>query len=150
MGIKITLEAKPLEYQVEVPGYGLFTVRKMGAGAEADVARRLREMDERSKQFDEEYKDIIDQEKELAAAQDEGGLKKLKGSKKYQEAVRVQKDSAQFLRQITEELMQIQLGLWDCEDKGALKRFLNDFTSEQIQSFYKQVMDQAEPKEETK
>ncbi len=146
--MKITLEAKPLEYQVEVPGYGLFTVRKMGAGVEADLAGRLREMDERQKSFDEEYKNIVDQEKELASAKNETELKKLKDSEKYKAAIKAQEELSRFLGKISGELMRVHLELWDCEDKEALKRFLNDFTTEQIRGFYKQIMDQVDGQEE--
>lgn len=146
--MKITLEAKPLEYQVEVPGYGLFTVRKMGAGVEADIASRLREMNEKSELFDEEYKDIVDQEKKLASTENEAELKKLKDSEKYKMAIKAQEELSRSLGPISEELMHIQLGLWDCEDKEALRRFLNDFTIEQIRGFYKQVMEQVDKQEE--
>lgn len=143
MKLDITIEAKPLIYNVEIPGYGMFTVRRLGAGAQADLSDELAAAQKAQEQIMEDFADTIAEEKRLVRANDQEGLNVLRASEAYKEAQSAQRKVSQMLQDAVNHSNRIELGLWDSEDKQALERFRNDFTIEQIRGFYQQVMQQA-------
>lgn len=139
----ITIEAKPLEVKAELPGYGIFYLRRLGAGAEADLRERLQKAQSIIDKIKEKYADIIAEETKLMEAKDDVALAKFRASDKYREAEKEQTKSAAALQEAADYANKVQLGLWRSDDAEAMERFLNDFTMDDIRGFYKQVMDEA-------
>lgn len=139
----ITIEAKPLEVKAELPGYGIFYLRRLGAGAEADLRERLRKAQEIIDEIKAKYADIIAEETKLMEAKNDDALSKFRASDKYREAEKEQTKSAVALQEVADYANKVQLGLWRSDDPEAMERFLYDFTMEDIRGFYKQVMDEA-------
>lgn len=57
----IKIEMKPTQYEVEVPGYGKFKISPLGAGAEAEIRMRFRELDDLMQESNK-FKYIADKE----------------------------------------------------------------------------------------
>lgn len=146
----ITLQAKPLEYEVEIPGYGIFTIRRIGAGTEADLASRMRVIEELQQMIKEEYSDIFDEETKLIAAKDEKALKTLRSTDRYKEVEKKQAEITKKLNSTVEYTKKLAMSLWGSESHENLEKLFNDFTFEQIESLYKQALDQINRSEEGK
>lgn len=146
----ITLQAKPLEYEVEIPGYGIFTIRRIGAGAEADLASRMRVIEELQQMVKEEYSDILDEETKLIAAKDEKALNTLRSTDRYKEVEKKQAEITKELNSTVEYTKKLAMSLWGSESYENLEKLFNDFTFEQIESLYKQALDQINQSEERK
>lgn len=140
----ITLEAKPLEIKVEVPGYGIFYLRKMGAAKEAAMQDLLGNAKSAADKVAEDFKDIISKESQLIDAKDEVGLKDLRNTTEYKKAQQAQNKASEELQKAVAKLNKCMLGLWRAENAGALERLLEDFSTEQIKGFYAQAISQAE------
>lgn len=146
----ITLQAKPLEYEVEIPGYGIFTIRRIGAGAEADLASRMRVIEELQQMVKEEYSDILDEETKLIATKDEKALNTLRSTDRYKEVEKKQAEITKELNSTVEYTKKLAMSLWGSESYENLEKLFNDFTFEQIESLYKQALDQINQSEERK
>lgn len=138
----ITIEAKPLTYDVEIPGYGVFTLSRLGAGKEAEMSYRLRVADEKQKEVSRRYKGVIEQEKKLLDEKNDEELKKLRASKEYLEAKEAQAETSAALRDAVLYQREAVAGLWNSQNQKALERLKNDFSSEQLNELYLQVMQQ--------
>lgn len=136
----ITIEAKPLEVNVEVPGYGTFYVKQMGAGVEADIKNRLVEASASMDALREKYDTLFKKEGELIKAKDEAGLKELKATDEYKQATREQRECSRALDEVVNYSNACHLKLWRSDDPEAMKKFLNAFSAQQIMSFHAQVM----------
>lgn len=140
----ITIEAKPLEVKAELPGYGIFYLRRLGAAAEAEMQEKFNKakllIDEVSSQFEE----LIANETEYIKSHDEAKLSALKASDEYKKAKDAQAKADAELQKAVAYSNKCQLGLWRSDDPEAMERLLNDFTMEQIRGFYVQVMEDAE------
>lgn len=139
----VTLEAKPLEIKVNIPNYGLFTVRRLGAGAEAEIRSRLSKAIELSNKIQENYKDIIDKENRLIKEHDDQGLERLRSQPRYASVRSEQKKVDQLLEKANEYANRCYLALWSAEDHNSLERLFADLTTEQIQDLYKQAIKMA-------
>lgn len=139
----ITIEAKPLEVKAELPGYGLFYLRRLGAGAEADIRERLEKAQSTLNEIKDKYADLIEQETRLIEAKDEKALADLRATDKFKEATAAQEEANKVLQDAANFATQAQLKLWRSDDPEAMERLLNDFTAEEIRGFYVQVMEQA-------
>lgn len=140
----IKLEAKPLEIKVEVPGYGIFYLRRMGAAKEAEMQEVLGNAKSMVDEVAADFKDIVSEESELVSAKDEAGLKDLRTTPEYKEARRAQDKANETLQNAIRQLNKCMISLWRSDVAGALDRLLEDFTMEQIKSFYAQAMEQAD------
>ena len=136
----ITIKAKPLEVNVEVPGYGTFYVKQMGAGVEADIKNRLAEASASMDALREKYDALFKKEGELIKAKDEAGLKELKATDEYKQATQEQRECSKALDAVVNYSNECHLKLWRSDDPEAMKKFLNDFSAQQIMSFHAQVM----------
>lgn len=137
----ISIEAKPLELAAELEGYGIFYVRKMGAGTEAEIRYRLDEANNAIEEMSEKYKGIIDKEKELMEAKDDKALEELRNTPRYKELLAKQKETGERLESVYHYTRDVQLKLWRSDDPEAVKKLFEDFSFDQIQSLYKQVME---------
>lgn len=142
--MKITIEAKPLEIKAELPGYGVFYVRKMGAGAEMDLMARMSSIQEHMEEVRTKYAKLFDKENKLIADKDNAGLAELKNSAEYKEALKAQEEINKQIQSHSELVNRTMLNLWRSDNSEAVKKLLADFTITQIQGFYKQVMEQAD------
>ncbi len=136
----ITIEAKPLEVNVEVPGYGTFYIKQMGAGIEADIKNRLAEASASMDALREKYDMLFKKEGELIKAKNEAGLKELKATDEYKQATQEQRKCSRALDEVVSYSNDCHLKLWRSDDPEAMKKFLNDFSARQIMSFHAQVM----------
>lgn len=139
----ITIEAKPLEVKAELPGYGLFYLRRLGAGAEADIRERLAKAQDTINEIKDKYSDLIDEETKLIEAKDEKALTEFRSTDKFKEAADAQAEANKVLQDAAAFATQAQLKLWRSDDPEAMERLLNDFTADEIRGFYMQVMGQA-------
>lgn len=139
----ITIEAKPLEVKAELPGYGIFYLRRLGAGVEADLRERLQKAQSIIDEIKEKYATILEEETNLIEAKDDAGLEKLRNTDKYKEAQKEQADSSKTLQDAADFASKVQINLWRSDDPEAMERFLNDFTIDEIRGFYQQVMTEA-------
>lgn len=139
----ITIEAKPLEVKAELPGYGLFYLRRLGAGAEADLRERIQKAQEIIDQIKEKYGDVLEEENRLIESKDKEALEKYRKTDRYKEAQKEQESSAKTLQDAADYAAKAQLKLWRSDDPEAMERFLNDFTIDEIRGFYQQVMTEA-------
>lgn len=140
----ITIEAKPLEVKAELPGYGLFYLRRLGAGAEAELREKLQEAQEIINEIKEKYADIIEKETKLIEAKDAKALEEYRATAEYKNAQVEQAESTKKLQEVNDYANAAQLKLWRSDDPEAMKRLLNDFTTSEIIGFYKQVMEEAD------
>lgn len=140
----IKLEAKPFEIKVEVPGYGIFYLRRMGAAKEAEMQEVLGNAKSIVDKTADDYKDIVTKESQLVNAKDEVGLVNLRSTPEYKEAQRAQNKANDELQKAIAKLNKCMLSLWRSDVVGALDRLLEDFTTEQIKGFYTQAMEQAD------
>lgn len=136
----ITIEAKPLTYDVEIPNYGIFTLRRLGAGKEAEIGYRLRIAEEKQKEVSKRYDDVIKREVALLEEKNDKELKELRESKEYLEAKAAQSEASAALRDSVLYQREVVAGLWSSQDEEALERLKNDFSSEQLNELYMQVM----------
>lgn len=140
----ISIEAKPYEVEAEIKGYGVFRVRRLGAGAEADLKQRL---DDATRAVDEvrtTYQNLYDRESKLIENKDADGLATLRQTDEYKQAGA---DMAEAQKQTTEALKYAQkahLKLWSTDNKENWKKLLNDFSYKEILGFYQQIMAKAD------
>lgn len=140
----ISIDAKPLETEIEIKGYGIFRVRRLGAGQEAEATARLDEARSSIDSIAKRYKALFDKEKELVKNKDELGLSELKKSPAYQKAMAEQKASSEKLEAVMGYVNKVHLGLWSSDDSEALTRLFNDFTFKQLGQFYRQAIAEAD------
>lgn len=140
----ITIEAKPYEVRAELPGYGIFYIRRLGAGAEADLQERLKAAQKLIDDIKTKYQDIFDEETKLMADNDETGLGKLRKTDRYIEAQKEQDVNSKVLNEFSAYVNKVHLKLWRSDDPEAMGRLLSDFTMEEIRGFYQQVMTEAD------
>lgn len=140
----ITIEAKPLEVKAELPGYGLFYLRHLGAGAEADLRERLQKAQKIVDEIKEKYADIIEEENKLIETGDKKALAEFRATEHYKKAQEEQAGSAKTLQEVADYVNATQLKLWRSDDPKAMEGLLNDFTTAEIIGFYKQVMEEAD------
>lgn len=140
----ITIEAKPLEVEAELPGYGHFFLRRMGAGIEADIRNKFAEANAEYQEITERAKPLIEQEKKLREAGDKDALAKLTVSDEYKKALKDQNEATRKINEVMRYSTECHLKLWRSEDPELMKRLLNDFTAEQIMAFHRQVMEKAD------
>lgn len=138
--MSIVLEAKPIEIPVEIPGYGKFTLRRLGAGAEAEIMSRLREASEETEKVTAQYKEILDAEKEFVKNKNIEELEKLKATDEYRSAKQAIEHATSHMQRTGEYANTRMLKLWDSEDKDSLTRLLNDFTTEQLRALYQEAI----------
>lgn len=140
----ISIEAKPYEVEAEIKGYGVFRVRRLGAGAEADLKQRL---DDATRAVDEvrtAYQNLYDRESKLIENKDADGLATLRQTDEYKQA---RADMAEAQKQTTEALKYAQkahLKLWSTDNEENWKKLLNDFSYKEILGFYQQIMAKAD------
>lgn len=146
--MKITLEAKPYEILVEVPGYGIFKVHRIGAGTEADLAAKSLEIKNLNDRLADEYGDISAREVELIKSDDKAGLEALRATEEYKAAKALQKKISADLDQLNARIVRTELSLWKSDDQDVLERFLRELSLEQIRSLYRQAIEQADGKAE--
>lgn len=146
--MKITLEAKPYEILVEVPGYGIFKVHRIGAGTEATLAAESLEINDLNNRLKEEYADISAREVELTKAGDETGLETLRATDEYKSAKSLQDKITAKLQTFSSKMAQVELDLWSSDDQEALKRFKSELTMAQIRNLYQQAIKQADGESE--
>ncbi len=146
--MKITLEAKPYEILVEVPGYGIFKVHRIGAGTEATLAAESLEINDLNNRLKEEYADISAREVELTKAGDEAGLEALRATDEYKSAKAFQDKITAKLQAFNSKMAQVELGLWSSDDQEALERFKSELTMAQIRNLYQQAIKQADGESE--
>lgn len=139
----ITIHAKPLEVKAELPGYGVFYLRRLGASKEAELQDILNKAAVQIETVSAEFKDIIDRESEYIKNGDDKALTKLRASTAYQNAKEAQSKANDNLQQAVNYANKCQLSLWRAEDPKSIERLLNDFTTKQIIGFYTQVMAEA-------
>lgn len=142
--MKITLEAKPYEILVEVPGYGIFKVHRIGAGTEADLAAKSLEINSLNDRLAEEYGDISAREAELVKSDDKAGLEALRATEEYKAAKALQKKISAALDQLNARIVKTELSLWESDDQEALERFLRELSLSQIRDLYRQAIKQAD------
>lgn len=135
-----TIEAKPLEVKVKVPGYGTFSVCQMGAGVQADINDRIDELERKNNETKEQYADVFKKEEELTAANDTAGLAELRKRKDYKAAVTAMQQGKLDLLALTRYVDRCWMNLWRSDDPDALARFLGDFTADQIRALHAQAM----------
>lgn len=140
----ITIKAKPFEVKAELPGYGVFRLKHLGASLGAELKQKLNEAQAMIDDAKNAYKDIVEKETELTKANDEKALDSLKASPRYQQAVLAQKEASKKLEEALEFSDKCLLGLWSSDDPKALEKLLTDFTPKEIKSFYEQVMAEAD------
>lgn len=124
----IKIELKPIVYDVEIPGYGVFQVTPMGAGAEAELRILSRELDEtmeKTKQYDA----LVEREKN-GEELDHNSEEYKACMKAYQEAGKI----IDKLRDIYNEKLHKAI-----KGKGVSKLF-EDFTYDQIAELYKKAV----------
>lgn len=138
----ITIEAKPLLTEVEIPGYGVFTVRLMGAGTEAEIRRRYREANDEAQAISNKYKNILDEEKKLMEdknAADE--LKAFRVSEDYQKAQKEISVVTEKLQRVSDYAREQRAKLFTCEDNSALTKLFDELTDKQLNDIYTQVVE---------
>lgn len=126
MAIKI--EMKPTKYQVEIPGYGIFEISPLGAGAEAElrvIARKFSEMAEKIKKYD----GLVEKEKK--------GEKIDHDSKEWKEAI----NDYILTGELADELKDINYAKLRAVFKGDnVDKLFQDFTYKQLLELYKKVV----------
>lgn len=128
MAIKI--EIKPIVYDVEIPGYGIFHVSPMGAGAEAELrilARKFNDAAERIKKYD----GLVERENK--------GEKIDHNSKEWKEA------AAEYIKagELADELKDTNYAKLRSVFKGEkVDQLFQDFTYKQLSEIYKKVLKQ--------
>lgn len=134
------IAAERFEMKVEITGYGIFTLHRLGAAKEAEFQDMLAQAQKDAKSVVTDYKDIFELETNYEKEKDDAKLKELKASKRYQEAREAQNAADDQLNDVKRYVEKCYLELWSAEDQSALEKLFNDFTSEQIRSFYAQAM----------
>ena len=147
MTLAITLEAKPYEYQVEIPGYGLFTVRRLGAGTQADLADKMRAAEKAQKKVERDFAEIVEKEKRLVAENATEELATLRTSEEYKKAEKAQKKVSSLLQDTINCINRAELALWSSDDPKALEKLMTELTIEQIRELYGKAMEIADGKE---
>lgn len=140
--MRVTIPAKPLEIEVEVPGYGIFYVKHLGAGLDAAIQARLDIARQTMDNISNKYVSLIKQETKLMKANDEAGLTNLRETEVYKNAKKEQDECNRQLQDAVKFANKCQLELWRSDDPKALEKFFNDFSLKEIQGFYAQVMAQ--------
>lgn len=140
----ITIDAKPLEVRAELPGYGIFYLRRLGAAKEAELGEMFENLNIKREAFQKKYQKLIDNEAKLIADKNDGELENLRASEEYQACKKEQTEQQKELERATNYLNKTCLSLWRSDEPKAIERLANDFTNAQIQEFYRQVMEQAE------
>lgn len=136
----ITIQAKPLEIEAELPGYGKFYVRRLGAALEAEIQDRIQKAEEDNQAAQDKYKPLIEKELELTKTGKAEELAALKETDEYKEATKARTACAKSLIGAYNFAKREQLKLWRSDDPEALKKMFNDFSTEQIMDFYNQVI----------
>lgn len=136
----ITLEAKPYEYQVQIPGYGLFTVRCLGAGTQADLADKLHAAEKAQQKVERDFAEVIAEEKRLAEGGDHEALVAFRAADEYKHATRAQAQATTVLQSASEAVVKAEMALWSSEDPKALEKLMSELTIEQIRGLYRKVM----------
>lgn len=138
--MSIILEAKPIEIQVEIPGYGNFKLRRLGAGAEAEIMKKLREASEENKRVTNKFKDVLESEKNFLRTSQTTKLEELKATAEYQSAKQSIEKAAAIMQGAVEYSNERMLSLWNSDDQKSLEKLLNDFTIEQLRALYQQAI----------
>lgn len=136
----ITIKAKLFEVKAKIPGYGVYYLRHLGAGDEADIINMLEDAKADIDEAQEKYQDISAKEKKLIKENKVEELAKLNSTPDYKEADAAYKKANQKLQKAINYSKKCQLELWRSDDPDAMKRLLKDFTTDQIIDFYRQVM----------
>ena len=124
----IKIELKPIVYEVEIPGYGVFQVSPMGAGAEAELRILSRELDEAMEKT-KQYDSLVEREK--------NGEKLDHDSDEYKACMESYKEDGKIVDKLrdtyNEKLHKTIKG------KG-VSRLFEDFTYDQIAEIYKKAI----------
>lgn len=121
----IKIEMKPTQYQIEIPGYGVFDVSPLGAGAEAEIRCRFRELDELMEKT-KQYQNIVDKEK--------AGEEVDKDSEEYKECIGALQNASKGVDNLRDTIIEKMQSV--IKGKNVDKLF-NDFTYEQILEIHK-------------
>lgn len=140
----ITIDAKPLEIKAELPGYGIFYLRRLGAAKEAEIGEMFQRINTSGESLRSKYQTLIDEESRLIAVKNDEKLADLRASDEYQACKKEQAEHQKELQEATAIINKTCLSLWRSDDPKAMERLTNDFTSAQIQGFYRQAMEKAE------
>lgn len=123
----IKIEMKPITCEIEIPGYGKFQVKPMGAGAEAEIrviSRELEEKDEIVKQFDE----LVEKEK--------NGEKLDRNSEEYQACLKAYSEIGKVVDTLRDKTYEKMREVFSGEK---VEQLFNDFTYEQIAKIYREA-----------
>ncbi len=136
----ITIQAKPLTAEVKIGDYGVFTVRLMGAAAEAEIHKRFREATAYSNDVMRKYSDVLDEEKKFIADSNEAALEELRASAKFKEASKAISEAYDKLEDVKRYACSERQKLFASEDYGKLERLFTELNSEQINVIYGEIV----------
>lgn len=139
----ISIDAKPLEIKAELKGYGIFYLRHLGAGAEAETLEKIKLAKEKTEECAKKHKAITDKESSLVDAKDEKALEELRATAEYKKAMEEKAEVDAIMQDTNNYINKCMLNLWRSDDPKAMERLLSDFSTEQIRGFYAQVMTEA-------
>lgn len=140
----ITISAKPLEVKAELPGYGIFYLRRLGAAKDAEIQTRINEAKKLGENIPIKYKSLFDAEEKYSAEKNKDKLTELRASEEYKKARAEQTAADNALQDVKSYVDKCHLELWRSDDPKAMEKLLADFSLKEIQGFYAQVMAQAE------
>lgn len=140
--MKITIEAKPLIVDAELPGYGVFHLRRMGAAMEAELRDRYEKIQDLINEKPDQ--ELAEKELKLVEAKDKKALAELRATPEYRNANERRKKIDNEIYKFNSYINKKHLELWSSDDPDAMKRLREDFTMEQIKGFYGQVMEHAD------
>lgn len=139
----ITIKAKPFETKVKIPGYGIYYLRHLGAGDEADIRNMLEDANADITENADKYREVIETERRLTEKNNQKELAVYRGTPIYLEAKEAQKKAGEKLQKAIAYSVKCQLELWRSDEPEAMEKLFKDFTSEQIIGFYQQAMTEA-------
>lgn len=140
----ITLAAKPNNIEVEIPGYGKFTIKRLGAAKEAKIGTLVQKAEQSTKEISKKYKDLMEKEMELKSSGNVEELEALRSSQEYLEAQEKENESNLILREAVSLINRYCCEAWSSSDKNALKNLFNDFSAKQLQQLYAQAIAEAD------
>lgn len=124
----IKLDIKPIKNKIEIPGYGVFEVSPLGAGAEAEIRIAFRKIDQVYEEA-KKYQGIVDREK--------NGEKLDRESDEYKEAIKAFNE----VSKVSGETRDIVLSKMKMVINGDnLEKLFADFTYSQIQEIYRKAI----------
>lgn len=140
----INIELKPLEIPVEIPDFGTFFVRRMGAATEAVLQEQLSDVQKKMDDLKRNNAELFSKEAKLIADENLQALEELRATVEYQAASEIQKTVDGLLQHTIQSMNKAIMDCWRSEMDGAVEKLFSTLSMAQIKSAYNQIMTEAD------